>query len=103
MVYLGEEMSPIFLFGLSTVPWVQSSQSVDSTTSVLPQQLTENNLNASVYFENVDNAIYRGETKGYQSDLLNSISLPSNWQVSDTERFDVTTITAFTVVELIDV
>eukprot|EP00602_Paraphysomonas_sp_CaronLab_P006100 CAMPEP_0185020602 /NCGR_PEP_ID=MMETSP1103-20130426/3215_1 /TAXON_ID=36769 /ORGANISM="Paraphysomonas bandaiensis, Strain Caron Lab Isolate" /LENGTH=645 /DNA_ID=CAMNT_0027551601 /DNA_START=313 /DNA_END=2250 /DNA_ORIENTATION=- len=98
-VYVGDSDSPEFLFGLSTVPWVNSSSDVDTTTSMLPESLSTNTVDASIEFEDVDSGMYNGTVVGSKSDLLVDICSLELWRTSSSTRFHPSSLEDFTVLE----
>ena len=96
-VYVGEEAAPTFIFGLSTNPWVEEGTEITTTNSVLPTQLAVPDINASIFFDIVNNGHYNGIMVGTKISLLNSICKYQNWEYSDTKYYTPNT-TSFTIV-----
>lgn len=92
-VYVGEEASPAFVFGLSMTPWVTDGTDIGTIDSVCPDSLKDT---ASVSFPTVDNGAYYGTREGTKAELLESICDPNEWHTSDSGYFSPNT-TLFTV------
>ena len=100
-VYIGEESDPLFIFGLSTNPWVTDGSDIGTTDSVCPTSLYGNGISNSVYFSTVDNGIYKGIRVGTKDELLTSICNNSLWTTSDDNNFSPDN-SAFTVYSATD-
>lgn len=86
-VYVGNEADPVFVFGLSTGPWVTDGTDIGTTNSVCPESLTEGGVNGSIAFSIVDNGAYYGPQLGTKNELLASICNSQNWLTSDSRYF----------------
>jgi hypothetical protein len=82
LVYTGSPTSPLFIFALSTVPWVPAGTTVTSQTSVLPAGLTWNGTNSSIEFPEVMNGAYIGDTYGTKYHILTDLSQVLDWSYS---------------------
>jgi hypothetical protein len=99
LVYSGDSSSPYFLFGLSLVPWVPLGTTLDTSNSVLPSSLASSGVNASVYFDDVDNAMYNGPTSGTKTQLQNWICDSANWLTSDSTWYSPSELQPFLVIQ----
>ncbi|CAE7513339.1 unnamed protein product [Symbiodinium microadriaticum] len=87
LAYVGDDLAPFFVFGLSTVPWVTDGSTIDSSSSVLPAGLSDSGVNASIAFDGVHNGAYGGPTEGTRQMMLDSICNPLLWATSDYIEF----------------
>lgn len=99
LVYSGDSSSPYFLFGLSLIPWVPLGITIDTSNSVLPSSLESTDVNASVYFNDIDNAMYSGTSSGTKVQLQNWICDSTNWLTSDSTLYSPSQLQPFSVIE----
>jgi hypothetical protein len=97
LVYSGDSSSPYFIFGLSIIPWATPGATIDTNNCFLPTALTNAGVSASIYFNDIDNALYNGTVTGTKSQLQNWICNSANWLTSDSTLYSPTQLRAFTV------
>ena len=84
VIYQGSESNPAFLFALNSQGNGFQSDATSKSTSALPPGLVEGET--AIALNEIDNAIYVGQTTGTQTELLAAISDQANWTGSNSDR-----------------
>ncbi len=84
LAYQGTVINPTFIYALNSKGTGWQTTIIDSSASTLPMGLI--NGTTAVALNEIDNAIYTGQTSGTKVALLTAISNPNNWAGSDATR-----------------